>query len=86
MIAHTVTKPLERIADNSSITHSISTNAQGASTKTYKIKPANIPSKAQINNQTSASSISTMNWEKELKYTEQPKLGAKKFASTPKLK
>ncbi len=86
VITQAIIKPLEKVADNSSITHSISTNAQGTSTKTYKIKPANIPSKVQVNNQTSTSNISTMNWEKELKYTEPPKLGAKKSNSKPKLK
>jgi len=38
---YTITHPLEKIADNSQITKSISTNAQGADTKTYRIKPAN---------------------------------------------
>ena len=86
VITHAITKPLVRLADNSSITHSISTNAQGASTKTYKIKPASAPTKVQVNNQTSASIISTMNWEKELKYSEPPKLGVKKTASKLRLK
>lgn len=47
----TITHSLEYIADNSQITNSISTNAQGADTKTYRIKPANAPSKIQDHNQ-----------------------------------
>ena len=81
-----ITHPLEYIADNSQITKSISTNAQGADTKTYRIKPANAPSKIQDHNQANKLNLNTMKWESELKSIELLKSGAHNSTSNPKFR
>jgi len=78
---YTITHPLEKIADNSQITKSISTNAQGADTKTYRIKPANASSKVYVHSQ-----INQLKWESELKSIELLKSGSHNSISNPKLR
>ncbi|MDI1298706.1 hypothetical protein, partial [Methylotenera sp.] len=82
VIIHT----LEYIADNSQITKSISTNSQGAHTKTYKIKPANADSKIHDYNQANELNLNTMKWESELKSFELLKSGAHNSTSNPKFR
>jgi|GEM_PF-2992020 len=83
---YTITHPLEKIADNSQITKSISTNAQGADTKTYRIKPANASSKVYVHSQINQLNMNTMKWESELKSIELLKSGSHNSISNPKLR
>ena len=72
-----MTRSLEKIADSSQITKSISTNAQGADSKTYRIKPANAIPKVDKHNQINELNMSTMKWESELKSLELTKSGTR---------
>jgi len=83
---HAMTRSLEKIADNSQITKSISTNAQGADTKTYRIKPANAIPKVDSHNQINELNMSTMKWESELKSLEFPKSGTRNSILNNKLR
>ena len=86
IISQTIMRPLEYFADNSHITKSISTNAQGADTKTYRIKPANASSKIQDHNQTNKLNLNTMKWESELKSIELLKSGVHNSITNPKFR
>ncbi|MES1988500.1 MAG: hypothetical protein V4440_10815 [Pseudomonadota bacterium] len=79
-------RSLEKIADSSQITKSISTNAQGAGTKTYRIKPANAIPKVNSHNQVNELNMSTMKWESELKSLEFPKSGTRNSILNNKLR
>lgn len=83
---HTTIRPLENIADNSQITKSISTNAQGADTKTYRIKPASASSKAYDHSQVNELNRNTMKWESELKSIELLKPSPYNSVSNSKLR
>ena len=80
------TNSLEKIADNSQIAKSISPNAQGAGTKTYRIKPASASSKADTQNQINKLNMNTMKWESELRSIELPKSGSHNSMSNSKLR
>lgn len=82
--SHTIAHPLENIADNSKITRSISTNAQGADSKTYRIKPAIASSKLNNQNQINKLNMSAMKWESELKSIELLKPGSHNSTPNPK--
>ena len=83
----TITRPMDKIADNSQITKSISTNAQGADSKTYRIKPAtNTSSKVYDHNQVNKLNMNTMKWESELKSIELLKSGSRNSISNPKFR
>lgn len=82
----TATQPLENIADNSQITKSISTNAQGDNTKTYRIKRADTAPKIQDHSQTNKLNMNTMKWESELKSIELLKSSSNNSTSNLKLR
>jgi uncharacterized GH25 family protein len=84
--SNTTTHSLQIIADSSQITKSISTNAQGADTKTYRIKPAKTLSKVDNKSQTNKLNMSTMKWESELKSIELLKSSSHSTTSYPKFK
>ena len=84
--SHAMTRSLYKIADNSQITKSISTNAQGADTKTYRIKPANAIPKVNSHNQINELNMSTMKWESELKSLEFPQSGTRNSILNNKLR
>ena len=81
-----ITISLENVADNSQITKYISTNVQGADTKTYRIKRANESSKAEDLSQTNRLNQHTMKWEAELKSIELLKSDSHNSISSPKLR
>jgi hypothetical protein len=74
----------ENIAENAQITKSISTNAQGVDSKTYRIKPASASSKVHEQNQINKLNMNTMKWESEI--NSPPKLGTHNLISNPKVK
>ncbi len=81
-----MTNSLEKIADNSQITKSISPSTQGAGTKTYRIKPASTSSKADTQNQINKLNMNTMKWESELRSIELPKSGSHNSMSNSKFR
>jgi len=82
--SHAIIRNQDNIAENSKITKSISTNAQGADSKTYRIKPASASSKVHKQNQINKLNMSTMKWESELNSS--PKSGTYNSISDPKLR
>jgi len=84
--SHAITRSLEYIADNSQITKSISTNAQGADSKTYRIKPAKTSPKVYDHDQVNKLNMNTMKWESELKSIELVKSGSHNSISNPKFR
>jgi hypothetical protein len=81
---HEIIRYQDNIAENSQITKSISTNAQGVDSKTYRIKPASASSKVHEQHQINKLNMNTMKWESELNLS--PNSGTYNSISNPKLK